>query len=265
MDSNRFAIAYSPGCFGSFLSVILFLQSNRSPTINLDSPSSHEVHEFYSTKDNIKTFHKGKFSPEDEVDFKKYRTLFPYFPQTHIFLGPYMHYLKFFKRLPQVDNFQEFDIKSIPKDRAHAHLDDTQIFFQSVVTHFWRKEVPSPVNVFPINLLDLFTDLPGFKKDLEECIEQKLTQRTMDFITAKLQLNQPIFNKYQQSVNDNIDKIRQGIDVDLTRIEDILQCFLIARLIDSNSEKYTLFLRTLHPQHAIDPNSMLQSLITKDK
>jgi len=238
------------------------MQSSQPVNINIDSPSCHD--EQTRSPKNYDLFHKDIFDSTDQINFKKFKTLFPYFPQTHIYLGPYMHYLKFFERLPQIDNFQEFNIKSITESQKIG-LSDREVFFKSVVTHFWQRAVKKPANVLPINMLDFFTNLTVFIENLEELLEQNLTQQTMDFITVKLQQNQPIFNKYQQSINDNIDKIRQGIDVDLTRTEDILQCFLIAGLINFNVEKYTLFLRTLHPQYALDPNSILQSLITKDK
>jgi|TARA_Y100000310_G_scaffold333966_1_gene412637 hypothetical protein len=262
MENNKLAIAYFPGCFGRFLSVILHLQSNHPINVNIDSPSCHYEKEQLPNKYII--FHKDIFDSEDQVNFKKFKTLFPYFPQTHTYLATYMNYLKFFERLPQIDNFQEFNIKSITESQKIG-LSDREVFFKSVVTHFWQRARKKPTNVFPINMLDFFTNLTVFIENLEELLEQNLTQQTMDFITVKLQQNQPIFNKYQQSINDNIDKIKQEMYVDLTRMEDILQCFLIARLVDSNVEKYTLFLRTLHPQYEINPNLVLRSLITKDK
>tara|TARA_B110000977_G_scaffold116037_1_gene149917 strand:- start:1280 stop:2068 length:789 start_codon:yes stop_codon:yes gene_type:complete len=262
MENNKLAIAWNPGCFGNFLSIILHLQSSQPVNINIDSPSCHDE-QTHAQKNHV-LFHKDIFDSTDQINFKKFKTLFPYFPQTHIYLGSYMNYLKFFERLPQIDNFQEFNIKSITESQKIG-LSDREVFFKSVVTHFWQRAVKKPANVLPINMLDFFTNLTVFIGNLEDLLEQNLTQQTMDFITVKLQQNQPIFNKYQQSINDNIDKIRQGIDVDLTRTEDILQCFLIAGLVNFNVEKYTLFLRTLHPQYAIDPNLMLQSLITKDK
>jgi len=175
-----------------------------------------------------------------------------------------MNYLKFFKRLPQVDNFQEFNIKSITESEKIG-LSDRTVFFKSVVTYLWQKAVNKPDNVLPINMLDFFTDPTVFIKKLEELLEQNLTQQTMDFISAKQQINYPIYNKYQQSVNDNITKIKQGTDIDLTTTEDILQCFLIARLVNFNVEKYSLFLRNIQPRYAVDPNLFLKSLITKDK
>ena len=114
-------------------------------------------------------------------------------------------------------------------------------------------------------MLDFFNNLTIFIENVEELLEQKLAQHTIDFISTKQQNNYPIFNKYQQSVNDNIAKIKQGIDIDLTATEEILQCFLIAGLVDFDVEKYTLFLRNLQPQYAINPNLFLKSLITKDK
>jgi hypothetical protein len=129
----------------------------------------------------------------------------------------------------------------------------------------WQKAVDKPDNVLPINMLDFFTDPTVFIKKLEELLEQNLTQQTMDFISTKQQTNYPIYNKYQQSVNDNITKIKQGTDIDLTTTEDILQCFLIAGLVDFNVEKYSLFLRNVQPQYEVDPNLFLKSLITEDK
>jgi hypothetical protein len=114
-------------------------------------------------------------------------------------------------------------------------------------------------------MLDFFTDPTVFIKKLEGLLEQNLTQQTMDFISTKQQTNYPIYNKYQQSVNDNITKIKQGTDIDLTTTEDILQCFLIAGLVDFNVEKYSLFLRNVQPQYEVNPNLFLKSLITEDK
>ena len=262
MENNKLAIAWNPGCFGNFLSVILHLQSSQPVDVNIDSPSCHDEQKHLPKNHGL--FHKDIFDSTDQINFKKFKTLFPYFPQTHTYLASYMNYLKFFKRLPQVDNFQEFNIKSITESEKIG-LSDRTVFFKSVVTYLWQKAVDKPDNVLPINMLDFFTDPTVFIKKLEELLEQNLTQQTMDFISTKQQTNYPIYNKYQQSVNDNITKIKQGTDIDLTTTEDILQCFLIAGLVDFNVEKYSLFLRNVQPQYEVNPNLFLKSLITEDK
>ena len=241
MENNEFAIAYRPGCFGKFLDTIIKIQSGLSPNINSNSPHSHD--EFDSVEDNIKYFHKQNFTHEDELIFAKYKTIFPYFPQTHRFLGTYMNYLKFYNGLPQVNAFEKFNIKTIAEAEQKGLL-AREVYYKAVVTHFWLESVVVPTNVLPLNMLSLFTNLKLFIANLEELLEQKLSQQSLDFISIKQKTNLPIFNEYEQAMAH-------------TSREDLLVCFRVVMHIDYDVAKYSLFLN--------NPTQFIRTLTIEDK
>ena len=242
MEKSRFAIAYSPGCFGKLLDTTIKIQLGLNPKFNPQASHSHD--EFASGPDVIKHFHKEIFSQEEEKEFSKSTTLFPYFPQTHRFVAPYMNYCKFFGGLPQINDFEKYNIKSLSNNEKIG-CTDREVYLKAVVTHFWQKAVKIPANVLPLNLLDFFTDLEIFITNLEKLLEQKLTQQALEFISAKQKANLAIFNKHEQSITGN------------TATEDILDCFRIAMHIDYDVAKYSSFLK--------NPTQYLSSIPIEDK
>jgi len=238
VNHRPLAVTWYPGCFGNFILGVLELQKNKLE-YDINELNSHDI---LST---IKKIH-GRNPTQEET--KIYRNIFPYFPNEYRFLPNTFHYIKFFKDLPTEENFKKFDIKEFFYDCKNKK----EIFYKSIVTHFWLYKVNNiPKNVYSLDITELFLNTNKFKLTLENLVQEKLQKRTEEFIEKKKKLNLTHFQNY----NELLFKIKKNIlnnkEETLENFEDYFKCLLLADIIDYKQELYDKFLKNYKGQELI--------------
>ena len=179
MANNQYTVAWNIGNLGHLIKAIIGAQKYNARLSHDGSNSHYPESGLHGFIDIVHPFDESKIDKSKE-------NIRPFFANPS---------LRFF---PLYMNFIKMNIKTNVKD--------------FVETYWNHKEVHSS-KCFNIDVTNFFLDTDKFIKDMEKFLQEKLTEETKAFITAKKQHNWPLYEKFKAITRLDADELADKSDL----------------------------------------------------